>query len=92
MPQAKLPMNREEELYPRLECDYLCKLGAFGYQSVDAAQWVQFATGPCTAGSMPGDSWLVIGSMSVRLRVVGCRGIHLLPLLCEGRLMLLLLQ
>lgn len=34
MPQAKLPMNREEELYLRLECDYLCKLGAFGYQSV----------------------------------------------------------
>lgn len=60
--------------------------------NVDAARWVQFATGPVAAGTLPGDIYLAIGSISVHLHVVDDGGIHLLPLLCEGTLMLLLLQ
>lgn len=42
MLEAKLHNNTEEALCPLcLECDYLYKLGAFGYRSVAAVQWGQ---------------------------------------------------
>lgn len=42
MLEAKLHNNTEEAFCPLcLECDYLYKLGAFGYRSIVAAQWGQ---------------------------------------------------
>lgn len=89
MLQAKLHNNTEEVLCSLcLECDYLYKSGAFGYRSVDAAHWGQCCH--CAVCSrMCAQGGLVIGSVPVHPRVVGYRGIHLLPLLWGGRLILL---